>query len=210
MSKLQAKFSNNDVETLSREVCHDGFLRVERLRLRHKLFAGGWSEALERELQLKSPAVGILLYDPRREELLLVRQFRIGMFADESACWPLELVAGMVEEGEQLHEVAIREAHEEANITPSQLIHICDYYNSPGGSNEKISLYCGQIDATDAGGFFGLADEHEDIEVVVLRYDEALHALKTGQLNNAMTIIALQWLQLHRQELLSSWRPEQH
>lgn len=205
MSRLQTDFSNNDVEILSREICHDGFLRVERLTLKHRLFDGGWSETLERELQRKAPAVGILLFDPARDEVLLVRQFRIGMLGEESNAWALELVAGTVEEGEELHEVAIREAQEESNTAPTDLIHICDYYNSPGGSNEKITLFCGRIDSANAGGIFGLVQEHENIEAIVLSYNEALLATESGQLNNAMIIIAMQWLQLHRSKLLKQW-----
>lgn len=206
MSRSQTEFSNEDVEILSREVCHDGFLRVERLKLRHRLFGGDWSEILDRELQVKAPAVGILLYDPVRDEVLLIRQFRMGMMDERSNSWPLELVAGMVGEGEKLEEVAIRESQEESNTTPTDLIHICDYYNSPGGSNEKITLYCGRVDTENAGGIFGLVEEHEDIESVVLSYDEARLATESGKINNAMAIIALQWLQLHKPELLKNWR----
>ncbi|NQV70854.1 MAG: NUDIX domain-containing protein [Pseudohongiella sp.] len=206
MSRLQSNFSNQDVEILSREECHAGFLRVERLMLRHRLHAGDWSEILQRELLLKAPAVGILLYDPVRDEVLLIRQFRVGMLDEQSNPWSLELVAGMVAEGEQLQEVAIREAEEESNTTPTDLIQICDYYNSPGGSNEKITLYCGRIDSENAGGFFGLVEEHEDIEAVVLSYDEVLLAAESGKINNAMTIIAVQWLQLHKRRLLNDWR----
>lgn len=205
MSRLHVDFSNKDVEILSRESCHDGFLRVQRLKLRHRLFAGDWSEALQRELQVKAPAVGILLYDPQRDELLLVRQFRVGMLEEQSGCWPLELVAGMVDEGETPSQVAIREAQEESNSTPTDLVQICDYYNSPGGSNEKITLFCGRVDTENAGGIFGLDQEHEDIEVVVLSYDDALKATESGIINNAMAIIAIQWLQLHKSELLKEW-----
>ena len=206
MSRLQTEFSNEDVEILSREVCHDGFLRVERLKLRHRLYAGDWSKTLDRELQVKTPAVGVLLYDPERDAVLLIRQFRIGMLAEQPDCWPLELVAGFVGKGEELEEVAIRESQEESNTTPTDLIRICDYYNSPGGSNEKITLYCGRVDTENAGGIFGLAEEHEDIESVVLSYDEARLATESGKINNAMAIIALQWLQLHKSELLKNWR----
>jgi len=116
MSRLQSNFSNQDVEILSREECHAGFLRVERLMLRHRLHAGDWSEILQRELLLKAPAVGILLYDPVRDEVLLIRQFRVGMLDEQSNPWSLELVAGMVAEGEQLQEVAIREAEEDLTL----------------------------------------------------------------------------------------------
>ena len=164
-----------------------------------------------RELQLKDPAVGVLLFDPDRDALLLVRQFRVGMFTDGSLHedkvlgWPLEIVAGMVDNTEQYEEVALRESKEESNCVPTDLIKICEYYNSPGCSNEKIILFCGRIDSRNAGGVYGLVEEHEDIEVRVLSYADAMALIDTGEINNAMTIIALQWLQLHREELLNSW-----
>ncbi|MEZ7830294.1 MAG: NUDIX domain-containing protein [Gammaproteobacteria bacterium] len=204
-------FDAKDVEIISRSLEHDGFLRIEHLQLRHRLFSGAWSDVFMRELQLKDPAVGVLLFDPDRDMLLLVRQFRVGMFndtlghGDEVLGWPLEIVAGMVARGEQFEEVALRESKEESNCVPTDLIKICEYYNSPGGSNEKIILFCGRIDSRNAGGVYGLIEEHEDIEVQVLSYADAMRLIDSGEINNAMTIIALQWLQLHRQELLDSW-----
>jgi len=204
-------FDDKDVEIISRSLEYDGFLRIERLQLRHRLFSGVWSEVFTRELQLKDPAVGVLLFDPDRDALLLVRQFRVGMFSDtlrhgdEVLGWPLEIVAGMVDSSEEFEEVALRESKEESNCVPTDLIKICEYYNSPGGSNEKIILFCGRIDSRNAGGVYGLIEEHEDIEVQVRSYANAMDLLERGEINNAMTIIALQWLQLHRQKLLSSW-----
>jgi len=204
-------FDDKDVEIISRSLEHDGFLRIEHLQLRHRLFSGVWSEVFMRELQLKDPAVGVLLFDPDRDVLLLVRQFRVGMFDDTSGHgskalgWPLEIVAGMVASGEQYEEVALRESKEESNCVPTDLIKICEYYNSPGGSNEKIILFCGRIDSRNAGGVYGLIEEHEDIEVQLLSYADAMGLIDSGEINNAMTIIAMQWLQLHRQELLDNW-----
>jgi ADP-ribose pyrophosphatase len=210
-SQDSKKFGDKDVEIISRSLEHDGFLRIEHLQLRHRLFSGEWSEVFTRELQLKDPAVGVLLFDPDQDALLLVRQFRVGMFSDASLDgdkvlgWPLEIVAGMVGSTEQYEAVALRECKEESNCVPTDLIKICEYYNSPGGSNEKIILFCGRIDSRNAGGVYGLMEEHEDIEVQVLSYVDAMSLIDSGEINNAMTIIALQWLQLHRQELLDSW-----
>lgn len=205
-------FDSEDVELISRSLAHDGFLRVEHLQLRHRLFSGAWSEVFMRELQLKDPAVGVLLFDPDRDTVLLIRQFRVGMFADASVAgepnspWPLEIVAGMVDSSEGFEEVALREAKEESNCVPTELIKICEYYNSPGGSNEKIILFCGRIDSSNAGGVYGLPQEHEDIEVQVLGYKDVIALVDSGEINNAMSIIALQWLQLHHQALLDSWK----
>ena len=201
-------FDDNDVEIISRSLAHDGFLRIEHLQLRHRLFSGAWSEVFLRELQLKDPAVGVLLFDPVRDAVLLVRQFRVGMYdqsQESGSAWPLEIVAGMVDSGEKFEEVAIRESKEESNCEPTDLIKICEYYNSPGGSNEKIILFCGRFDSTAAGGVYGLIEEHEDIEVQVRSYSDAMGLIDSGEINNAMSIIALQWLREHRQELLDSW-----
>ena len=194
------------VEVEARETVFDTFLRVDRLKLRHELFDGGFSNTMTRELLLRPRAVGVLLFDPVLEKVVLVRQIRIGMLDEGQDAWLLELVAGMVEPGEQTHEVAARESVEEADLAPQNLVQISEYYNSPGISNERITLFCGRVDAAEAGGVFGLADEHEDIEVVVLDVEEAVSLMDAGKIHNAMTIIALQWLQLHRRELEASWQ----
>ncbi|MDA1371922.1 MAG: NUDIX domain-containing protein [Proteobacteria bacterium] len=206
MTKLESRFSVADVEILSRQNCHEGFLRIEKLHLKHRLFAGGWSEDLLRELLVKDEAVGVLLYDPGRDEVVLVRQFRTGAIVASSTPWMLELVAGIVGEGEELERVAIRESTEEADCVPTDLCKICDYLNSPGASNEKVTLFCGRIDSSGAGGVFGLTEEHEDIEVVVLAFSAALAAVESGEIHNAMSIIAIQWLALHKQEIRELWK----
>ena len=194
------------IEVDQRETLFDSFLRVDRLKLRHSLFAGGWSELMTRELILRPRAVGVLLFDPAQQQVVLVRQIRVGMLDEGQDPWLLELVAGMVESGEEPIEVAARESLEEANTKPQDLLQICEYYNSPGISNERITLFCGRVDATQAGGIFGLDAEHEDIEVVVLSLADALAKVASGEINNAMSIIALQWLQLNQPMLEESWK----
>ena len=194
------------IEVDQRETLFDSFLRVDRLKLRHSLFAGGWSELMTRELILRPRAVGVLLFDPAQQQVVLVRQIRVGMLDEGQNPWLLELVAGMVESGEESIEVAARESLEEANTKPQDLLQICEYYNSPGISNERITLFCGRVDATQAGGIFGLDAEHEDIEVVVLSLADALAKVASGEINNAMSIIALQWLQLNQPMLEESWK----
>jgi ADP-ribose pyrophosphatase len=194
------------IEVDQRETLFDSFLRVDRLKLRHSLFAGGWSELMTRELILRPRAVGVLLFDPAQQQVVLVRQIRVGMLDEGENPWLLELVAGMVESGEEPIEVAARESLEEANTKPQDLLQICEYYNSPGISNERITLFCGRVDATQAGGIFGLDAEHEDIEVVVLSLADALAKVASGEINNAMSIIALQWLQLNQPMLEESWK----
>ena len=161
---------------------------------------------MTRELILRPRAVGVLLFDTAQQQVVLVRQIRVGMLDEGENPWLLELVAGMVESGEEPIEVAARESLEEANTKPQDLLQICEYYNSPGISNERITLFCGRVDATQAGGIFGLDAEHEDIEVVVLSLADALAKVASGEINNAMSIIALQWLQLNQPMLEESWK----
>ena len=190
-------FSIKDVQILDNEACYDGFMSIDRLTLKHRLFDGGWSPAFTREVVSRRPGVGVLLYDPRLDKVLMVEQFRAGCLDDARGPWVLELVAGTVEEGESSSEVAIREAKEEANVSVRDLLPVCQYYNSPGGSNEKLDVFCARVDANARTGVFGLREEHEDIRTVLLSRQEAQAAIQTGKINNAMAIIALQWLALN-------------
>jgi len=205
MAGSDPKFKASDVKVVARETRYKSFLQVDTFQLQHRLFAGGWSDTMRRELLVKTPAVGILLFDPQRDELVMVRQFRIGMLDQEPSPWPLELVAGLVDTEESLEEVAIREIHEETGLVATELLPICEYYNSPGASSEKVSLFCARVDASQAGGYHGLRHEHEDIEVLSLDAAEALDALDSGIFNNAMSMIALQWFAMNKQMLVQRW-----
>lgn len=205
MTNLTSEFSADDVDIIERRELHRRFLRVDLITLKHRLHEGGWLGPMDREVMIREQAVGVLLYDPRRNEIVMVRQFRVGVLDEKRSPWLLELVAGMVDTDESPTEVATRECQEEADLVPADLIKICEYYNSPGASNEKVTLFCGRVDAGQAGGVFGLDEEHEDIEVVTLSVDEACAAVGNGLIDNAMSIIAIQWLQLNQADLQTRW-----
>ena len=206
MNKLESKFSKEDVNIFESKISFKDFLRVDKLCLKHKLYNGEWSDPICRELLVRTAAVGVLLFDPIRDEIVMIRQFRVGAMNEKSSPWPLELVAGMAEQDELLESVAIRETKEESNCEITKLIRICEYLNSPGISDEKVTLFCGKINSDKAEGIFGLSEENEDIEVVRLTYSEALAAIESGHINNAMSIIALQWLALKKEEVLFAWQ----
>ena len=192
----------DDVEVISTTSHHKGFLNVSSYRLRHPLFAGGMSEALDREVLLRGNVGALLAYDPKRKEVVLIEQFRVGAYAAGEKPWLIELVAGIEEPDEALDILVKREAVEEAGIhIEGELVKICDYLVSPGGSDEKVSLYCGQVDSSHAGGLHGLAEEGEDIRVHVFSLDDAFEAVRDGLIENAATIIALQWLELNHERL---------
>ena len=197
-AKVASGFGKNDVEILETVNCYTGFLRIDRVRLKCRLFEGGWSAEFHREVLLREPGVGVLLYDPHLDKVLLVEQFRIGCLNDQrNGPWALELVAGLLEPDESPADVAIRETSEETGIQIDGLLPVCEYYNSPGGSAEKMTVFCASFASAKAGGVFGLASESEDIRTVILSRVEALDAIASGRINNAMSIIALQWLQLN-------------
>jgi ADP-ribose pyrophosphatase len=193
------------VEILEQAVCYQGFFRLERYRLRHRLYAGAMGSILSRELFERGHAAAILPYDPQLDRIVLVEQFRIGALQARGGPWLLEIVAGIIEPGEEASAVVERELMEEASCQLLALEPICNYLVSPGGTSESISLFCGRVDAADVGGLYGLAEEGEDIRVSTVSFDEAMALLAEGRINSASPIIALQWLQLNRARLRKLW-----
>jgi len=191
-------FSSQDFEIEQEEIHYQGFITLKSFQVRHKLYEGGWSPSLRRELVVRSPAAAVLLYDPKRDEVVLIEQFRAGAIGDPSGPWMLELVAGVVEPGEDFEALVRRETQEEAGLEVTDLVQICDYYPSPGASDERLVLFCGHVDASRAEGIHGLAEEGEDIRVKVYPRKQTVELMRQGYVNNAATIIALQWLELTR------------
>lgn len=189
--------TRQDVQILDRKTVYRGFYQVEKYQLRHQLFQGGMSDSFERELIIRYPVAAALPYDPVRDEVVLIEQFRIGALEDPHSPWLLEVVAGILTGEETLEELARREVWEEAGLRTDILRPLYRYWVSPGGSQEQVSLFLAKVDASQAGGIHGLANEHEDIRVRVMRSAEAFAAVRDGRINNATTIMALQWLELH-------------
>lgn len=192
-------------EIIEREVRYQGFFRLERYRLRHELFSGGMSRVLTRELFERGHAAAVLPYDPERDAVVLIEQFRIGALDDAHGPWLLEIVAGVTEAGEGTEDLVRREAVEEAGCALQELQPICEFLVSPGGTSERISLFCGRVDSTTVNGVHGVHEEGEDIMVHVLPLQEALRAVTQGRIRSASPIIALQWLALHRDEVRAHW-----
>ncbi len=199
------QFRASDVEVRERETVFKGFFRMDKLWLTHARFEGGTMPEFSRELFVRGDATCILPYDPQRDEVVLLEQFRLGALGRDQSPWLLELVAGMNEDGESPEEVAHREAEEEAGLTFSHLEKICEYLVSPGGSTELVHLYCGRVSTEQAGGLFGLEHEHEDIRAHVFSVEEAIAMIGDGRVNNAAGIMAIQWLQLNRSRLRRIW-----
>jgi len=199
--------SDTDVQITQRDQIHRGFFRLERYRLRHKLYRGEWSAEIEREIFERGRTVGILLYDPARDEIVLVEQFRLAAHLAEMPAWELEIVAGIVDkEGESESELARRESREEAGLELiGEPIFIHRFMPSTGACTEVVDLFAGRVDASQASGIHGLADEQEDIKVVVLRFDEAMRRVRADAIKNGPTLLALYWLAAERARLRREW-----
>lgn len=194
-----------DYQILDETVAFDGYFKLNRYRLRHSSFHGGWCEPIVRERIENLAAVSILLYDPRRDELVLVSQFRVGLMGNSDKPWSVETVSGFCDTThETVEQVARREVVEETGLELKALNPIGDFVVSPGMSVERISLYCGWVDADGAGGVHGLAHEGEELRVLVMPRREAVAQL-FKRLKSTSIIIALQWLEANRERLLADW-----
>ncbi|MEY4768452.1 MAG: hypothetical protein RL637_1091 [Pseudomonadota bacterium] len=196
---------NQAFEILNQQIAYNGFFKLETYQFRHTLFKGGWSEPVTRELFRRNNCVAVLLYDPDLDRIVLIEQFRVGAMLHQRNAWLLEIVAGGIEFGETAEEVAYREAKEEANCDIQQLKLICEFYTSPGGASERLSLFCGKIDSRNVGGIYGLAEENEDIKVTTVTVNQAWELLMQGRIESAIPIIALQWLALNHAQLKAEW-----
>ncbi len=194
-----------EFEVLSKETVYQGFFRLEKYRLKHELYGGGWSPEIVRELFRRGSCVAVLLYDPDTDKVVLIEQFRTGAILKPEKAWLVEIVAGAIEEGETAEEVAYRESLEEAGCEIQQLMVINEFYTTPGGSSEWITLFCGKVDSRQVGGIHGLGHEDEDILVRAVEFDQVYRMLEKGEIDSAIPIIAIQWLALNRHKLRQDW-----
>ncbi|KAA8999277.1 ADP-ribose diphosphatase [Affinibrenneria salicis] len=199
------EFSKKDVEIIARDTLYRGFFSLERYRFRHRMFNGEMSGEITREIFERGHAVVLLPYDPVRDEVVLIEQIRIAALDTSPSPWLLELVAGMIEEGESLEQVARREAQEEAGLTVGRCRPVLSYLASPGGTSERLSVMVGEVDTRTAAGIHGLAEENEDIRVHVVSREQSYRWVEEGVIDNAASVIALQWLALHHETLRKTW-----
>ncbi|WP_035604140.1 ADP-ribose diphosphatase [Edwardsiella tarda] len=199
-------FNKDDVEIIARETRYRGFFSLDSYRFRHRLFNGEMSGEVVREVFERGHAAVLLPYDPRRDDVALIEQLRIPAYDSSATPWLLEMVAGMIEPGESVEQVARREALEEAGITVGRCRPVLSYLASPGGTSERLSIVVGEVDASTASGIHGLAEEHEDIRVHVVSREQAYRWVEQGVIDNAASVIALQWLELNHAALRVAWQ----
>lgn len=199
MSLLKPTFHQNDIHIVEKKSVYHGFFNVLTLRLKHRLFAGGWTAEVTRELLDRGDACAAVLYDPIHDTIGLIEQFRVGAMGSQHGPWCLEVVAGMIEAGETPEQVIHREIEEEAGLVADKLLPITHYFSSPGGSSETVHVFCALCDLRNAGGIHGLAQENEDILLRVFPANDVFSVMFDSRMNNAATLIALQWLSTNKE-----------
>ncbi|PLL11370.1 tellurium resistance protein [Tabrizicola sp. TH137] len=179
------------------------FFAVEEWRLGWRQFGGAMGAPQDRAVFVMTDAVTVLPYDPRRDRVLLIEQFRVGALArGDQAAWQLEAIAGRIDPGETPEEAARREALEEAGLTLGPLLPVAGYYPSPGAISEYLYSYVALTDLPDGtAGVFGAAEEAEDIRGHLISFDRMMDLAATGELTNGPMLLTALWLQRERPRL---------
>jgi ADP-ribose pyrophosphatase len=193
----------DDVLIAARHQPYANFFAVEEYDLRFRRFDGSFSPQINRAAFISGDAVTVLPYDPLRDRVLLVEQFRAGPFArGDAQPWQLEAIAGRIDPGETPQDAARREAVEEAGLTLGALLPVANYYPTPGAKSEFIYSYVALCDLPDgAAGVFGVADEAEDIRGHLISFDDLMGLVTSGEVANAPLILTALWLQRERTTL---------
>lgn len=205
---MEPDFSGKDFEILGVEQRYEGFHEIRRFRLRHRLHQGGWSDEMLREVSVRGSAAACAVYDPDRDLVCMVEQFRVATSLEGDLPWSLEIVAGLIDkEGESAEQVIRRELAEEAGISPRVILPVTRYWVSPGGSAARMHLFVALCNLSEVKEeVFGLDDENEDILVRVLPLKNVHEYAISHENSNAASLIGLQWLLLNRQTLYDNWQ----
>lgn len=205
---VEPRFSLKDVTIHEKKRVYDNHFALDVYRVSYKKFNGHTTRILDRIIfERKTDAVAILPFDPVTEEVVLIEQFRPGALKDPVSPWLIEVVAGMIDDGETEIEAAMRELQEESGIAvrPQDLHYINAVYPSPGGCSERVTLYIGRIEAAHLLSLGGLADEDEDIRIFKVPVKKAFEFCKSGRINNAAALMTLQYLQIYYDEVRSAF-----
>ena len=188
----------------------DGRFPLDRIRFRHRRFDGEMSGQRTWELWRRGKAAALLPYDPVKDAVVLIEQFRLPALAAGLDPVLVEVPAGLCDPGETAEQTIRREVREEMGLDAGRLSRISQILLTPGGSDELCTLFVGEVSAPVAGddgisGIAGRADESEDIRVRVWPADRAIAAALEGRVPNSVAAIALLWLNACRDALRGEW-----
>ena len=194
-----------DVEILDESVLSEHFFTLKQYKVKHSSFLEGDCSPVVRERLEGTSAVSILLFDPHRDVIVCVEQFRIGLMGVADRSWSIETVSGFCDVAHEMpQEVAAREVTEETGCELRDFMEVGEFFVSPGGSTERITVFVGCVDSSKVSGVHGLAHEGEEIRPLVIARETAVNQL-FKELNSTSIIIALQWLQMNLDELNHRW-----
>ncbi|MDE2757399.1 MAG: NUDIX hydrolase [Acidobacteriota bacterium] len=175
---------------------YDGFIRIESADLAFEKFSGEMSGAVRRFRYHRGDVAAVMIYDAGRDRVLLIRQFRYAVHARTGEGWVTECVAGIQEKGESIEAVARREVREETGLKLAELELLAEYYFSPGGCSDKVHLFLGTlVDPEQSLGVYGVPQEDEDIQACWVSLSQALEMARSGQIQDAKTLIGLHMLE---------------
>lgn len=199
----RAPRSAADVQVAALREPYARFFAVEEYDLSFRQFGGGMGPLVTRAVFISGDAVTVLPYDPARDRVLVVEQFRSGPFARGDANpWQLEAIAGRIDAGETATDAARREAVEEAGLTLGALEKVAEYYPTPGICAEYLYSYVALCDLPDgAAGVFGVAGEAEDIRGHLIEFDDLMALVGSGEVGNGPLLLSALWLQRERGRL---------
>lgn len=183
----------------------DGWIAVDDFVVSHRRFDGGWTRPLSRRIVRRGEAVVVLPYDPVRDTVVLIEQFRAGAIADARSPWLVEAVAGLRDKAGTPEEIGRRELAEEAGLEAGALVQLWEGYASPGFADEYLYGFVAQVDSGGVAGHHGLDEEDEDIRPFVLGFDEALDWWRAGRLLNVPLLTTLLALAVERPGLRQRW-----
>lgn len=200
---LRRVADGSDLRVTARREAYANFFAVEEYDMTWRRFDGSFGPVVTRAAFISGDAVTVLPYDPVRDRVLLVEQFRAGPFArGDRQPWSLEAIAGRIDPGESPEEAARREAHEEAGLTLTDLIPVGSYYPSPGAKTEYLYSYVALCDLPDGAAIIGgEASEAEDIRGHLVGFAELMDLLASGEADNGPLILTALWLQRERARL---------
>tara|TARA_B100001057_G_scaffold304056_1_gene304235 strand:+ start:142 stop:720 length:579 start_codon:yes stop_codon:yes gene_type:complete len=177
---------------INKKNLYSGFFSLNKYEFVHKKHNGEWTNTVEREVFSGAHVSTLLPYDPIKKEIILIKQFRAGVLSRYDD-YLYEIVAGIIDEGENPEETAVRECFEETGCEVKKIHPIQSYFPAPGSSESYYHLYLGEIQAFDGERIKGLENENEDILVKSFKVDEVRQMLKENKIINGLTLIALQW-----------------
>ena len=178
---------------INKENLYSGFYSLNKYEFTHQKHDGSWTNKVTREIFHGAQVSSLLPYDPIRNEIVLIQQFRAGVISRYDDSYLYEIVAGMIDKNENPKDTAKRECLEETGCRVKKIIPIQSYFPAPGSSESYYHLYLGEINSFDGERIMGLENENEDILVKSFKVEEIRKMLKKKLIQNGLTLIALQW-----------------